>query len=168
MDQRDFIYERSGAVFSPDRVHRYVLWRDIDLVTRSESQVLMFIGLNPSTADECTNDPTVRKCIGFARLLGYGRMVMTNAFAYRSTDPLKLYQVNDPVGQQNNEWLQDCASKATTIVAAWGKRGRYLDREAAILNLLGRDKLKCLGKNFDKTPKHPLYLPYTSYIRPLL
>lgn len=172
-----------NTIFSPCRLYRYTLWREwpqfqfipgIDddpsaVKIGRHDQYLQVIGLNPSTADERQNDPTVARCIDFAKRWGFGALCMTNAFAWRDTDPEKMKAASAPTEHRlgaNDEWLIEIANGAGLVVAAWGKDGRHLDREAEILSL-GID-LHCLGVNEDGTPKHPLYLrkdllpiPYT-------
>lgn len=146
---------KQGALFSQDRLHRYELWRVWD----EKKPRAMFIGLNPSTADETKDDPTVRRCIGFAQRWGYGGLTMTNIFAYRSTDPHRMKEFHDPVGPGNNVSLISCAADAGVVVAAWGVHGQHKDRERFVYNMLqGFVQLKCLGQTKDGHPKHPLYL----------
>lgn len=95
--------------FSEDRAFRYTLWRewDVDSLTGCADdlphghQFAQFIGLNPSTADETRDDPTIRRCIGFAKLWGYGALCMTNLFAFRATKPRDMRQAADPIGPEN-------------------------------------------------------------------
>ena len=92
----------SDAFFSKDRIYRYALWRiwDYDLPK------VLFIGLNPSTADEFKNDPTIRRCMRYSYDWGYGGYIMGNIFGYRSTDPRNLKKVKDPIGLDNDFWLK--------------------------------------------------------------
>jgi hypothetical protein len=105
---------------------RYALWREWDIFN---SDYVMFIGLNPSTADETRDDPTIRRCIGFAQDWGYGAVCMTNLFAYRARDPLVMKSAVDTIGPENDQWLAFCAKEASMIVAAWGVDGRSLGAE---------------------------------------
>lgn len=124
----------------------------------------MFIGLNPSTADETKDDPTVRRCIGFAKRWGYGGIYMLNLFAFRSTDPKKLLEVPNPYGPENSQFLRMYAESAGVIVAAWGafplarERGRFVEG-------IVTHPLYCLGTTKSGAPRHPLYVPYTNMIR---
>lgn len=118
---------------------------------------VQFIGLNPSTADETLDDPTIRRCIGFAKSWGYGAMCMTNLFAWRDTDPSKMKLVPHPIGEDNDEWLSEIATNAGLIVAAWGKDGSHLYRGIKVKQLL--PNLHCFKLNKDGSPQHPLYLP---------
>jgi hypothetical protein len=142
----------TGATWSPDRKHRYTLWRTWD----TKKPYVMFIGLNPSTADEVSDDNTVRRCINYAKDWGYGALCMTNIFAYRATDPKVMKAQEDPVGEENDKSLIECAKDAGVIIAAWGTHGSYLGRNDEVIRLLG--KLYCLKKTKDGHPGHPLYL----------
>ncbi len=145
--------EDSGADFSPDRLYRYGLHRIWDK-TKSPA---MFIGLNPSTADARLNDPTVRRCVRFAKDLGYGGLIMTNAFAFRATSPKALRSINDPVGPDNDSWLQKLSHRAGIVIAAWGNHGALNGRGQHIRQLL--QNLHHFGLTGGGEPKHPLYLP---------
>jgi len=121
----------------------------------------MFIGLNPSTADEVEDDPTIRRCIGFARSWGYGGLVMTNIFAFRSTDPFFMKKAADPVGPENDKWLGTCAREAELVVAVWGNDGAFGGRSRHVVEMmmgLGV-QLMCLVMTKAGEPGHPLYLP---------
>jgi len=142
----------SGAEFSPDRIHRYSLWRIWD----REKPYAAFVGLNPSTADEQKNDPTVRRCINYARDWGYGGLIMLNIFAYRSTDPGNLYTASDPVGPENDSFIGNVSSRAGVTVAAWGNHGDFLNRGREVMTLLKNPH--CLKLTKAGCPGHPLYL----------
>ena len=143
---------RSTAKFSPCRTYRYTLHR----IWNEALPPAMFIGLNPSTADEVKNDPTVRRCINFAIAWGYGGLIMTNIFALRSTDPNGLTRIGDPVGPRNDYWLKRSHAQAGVVVAAWGIWGQLQGRGAHVRALL--PKLQCLGTTKGGDPRHPLYL----------
>jgi hypothetical protein len=142
----------SGAVFSPDRVYRYTLTRTWD-----SGPTVAFIGLNPSTADETVDDPTIRRCIGFAKRWGYGTLVMLNLFAFRATDPRVMRAAGDPIGPENNAYIQAVAAEAGDVVAAWGVHGSYLGRDRAVRDLLFW-RPSALGLTKDGHPRHPLYV----------
>jgi hypothetical protein len=155
----------SGAVFSPCRKYRYELWRNW-----GPGRKLAFIGLNPSTADETRNDPTVTRCINFAKRDGFAGMVMLNIFGLRSTDPARLLSRRaDPVGHGTNaailKWLR--RHPEVLGVACWGSHRSVFERQADILALAAqaRTSLLCLGVNQDGSPKHPLYLRGDTSIR---
>ena len=117
----------------------------------------MFVGLNPSTADETQDDPTIRRCIGYAKTWGYGALCMTNLFAFRATDPREMKRHPEPIGPDNNKHLQECAEGAGLVIFAWGKDGAHKKRDIQVESLIASPH--CLGLNKDGTPKHPLYLP---------
>jgi hypothetical protein len=148
------------TTFSPDRKYRYTLWRAWGIDVR----YVNFIGLNPSTADETADDPTIRKCMEFAKRWGYGAMCMTNLFALRATDPRILKKSVIPISPPDNPyWIMEAAKNADLVVAAWGNHGAYLKQGLTVTNLfLAGKHLKCFGTNKDGSPKHPLYLPYTT------
>ena len=98
-------YIRTGAEFSKDRIHRYALYRVWD----ESKPLIMLIGLNPSTADENKDDPTIKRCVSFAKHWGYGGLIMVNIFAYRATDPRKMKKATDPVGPDNDKWIRKLA-----------------------------------------------------------
>lgn len=149
------------AVLSPDGVYRYVLERlfqpELD---RNRGRVL-FVMLNPSTADELQDDPTVRRCVGFAQTWGFTELGVVNLFGLRSTSPAALYDVNvDPVGADNDHWIKVEARRADLAVCAWGVHGRHLDRDRAVLALLADAGVRphALGLTRDLQPRHPLYM----------
>lgn len=151
----------SGAVFSADLLYRYLLWRRWAPCT--SAGMVGFIGLNPSTADETTDDPTVRRCIGFAKAWGFDGMVMLNAFAFRATDPRVMKLATDPVGIENDAALVLAAKSLFQIVCCWGNHGRHLDRSLDVLDLVRREcNPMHLGLTRHGEPKHPLYLPANS------
>ena len=117
----------------------------------------MFVGLNPSTADEHKDDPTIRRCIAFAKAWGYDGLCMTNLFAYRATDPKEMMLAADPIGPQNDQVLTERASKAAVVVAAWGAKGDFQGRAAWARAML--PNLHYLRLTKDGHPGHPLYLP---------
>lgn len=149
---------RSGASFSPNRVHRYHLWRRFDYGVGR----VAFVGLNPSTADERENDPTVRRCIGFAQAWGFAYLDMLNIFALRSTNPRALRDAVDPVGPDNDAWLWRIANEVDLVVAAWGVHGKLNARGFRVRGLFevgGDVQLHHLGLTKDGHPRHPLHLP---------
>jgi len=142
------------AIFSRCRTYRYTLWREWDLFNKNYA---MFIGLNPSTADEVNNDPTVRRCIDYAKRWGYGAMCMMNAFAFRATDPTVMKAHPTPVGRKNDHWLKEMARDAGIIIAAWGLHGLHQNRQEKVLKLI-QQPIHCLTITKDGIPGHPLYL----------
>ena len=145
---------KTGAFFSEDRKYRYLLTREW-----GKEPKLGLIALNPSTADETKDDPTIRRCIGFAKSWGYGGLLMGNIFAYRSTDPKGLLTIGDPIGPENDGWLDYIKRKSGLTVAAWGVHGHLMGRGEVVRRNLRR--LYVLGLTKEGFPKHPLYLPKT-------
>lgn len=119
----------------------------------------MFVGLNPSTADETQDDPTIRRCIAFAKDWGYAGLCMTNLFAFRATDPKDMKAAAEPTGSENDMHLKALAEGAGVIVAAWGANGTYKGRDAEVRRLL--PALHYLALTKDGHPGHPLYLRKT-------
>jgi hypothetical protein len=159
------VVESSGAEFSPCRTHRYALWRNWDW--QGYGRRVMFIGLNPSTADETKNDLTISKCIGFAKRWGYGGITMMNLFAYRSTDPAGLLRTDNPIGSGNLEAFGYRRSQVGLIVAAWGslpapwKRQLGFDRHVErVVQHAIMEPIYCLGTTADGSPRHPSRLGY--------
>lgn len=138
--------------------YRYTLLRHLDPLARGTVNVIM---LNPSTADANRDDPTLRRCIKFATRWGYARLVVTNLYAYRATDPIVLrHLLQDAIGPANDEHLVREAKAAQLVVAAWGA-GAEAGRVTWVRFLLadqGAGKLYCLGRTADGHPRHPLYV----------
>jgi len=144
----------TGAHFSGCRRYRYALWRK----WQTTGPMLMLIGLNPSTADAERNDPTIRRCIGFARDWGFDGVWVVNLFAWRATHPADLKAAAEPVGPRNDVWLRKIARRCDRIAAAWGNHGRFLDRSARVRAMFG-DRLEIIRLTAEGEPAHPLYLP---------
>jgi len=147
----------SKASFSEDRRHRFTLYRRW---AKSGPEIL-FICLNPSTADEAYNDPTVWRCLNFARDWGYRGVWIGNLFALRATNPAELYKreiygVYDPIGRGNDLALKMMAARCDRVVYAWGNHGQLLNRGRQVVEMLGPGW--CFGVNKTGEPKHPLYL----------
>ena len=146
------------CVFSPCRTWRYTLrhtWMD---VFDTEERAIVWIGLNPSTADENQLDPTLRRIRGYSKAWGYNTFYMLNIFAFRATDPRNMRQATDPIGPENDRWILETAQSTTRIMCAWGRNGTYLNRQHAVVALLKDSGLYYLEKTKDGIPKHPLYL----------
>lgn len=155
----------SKASFSEDRRYRFTLYRR----WAEDGHEILFIGLNPSTADEAQNDATVRRCINFAKSWGYAGIWLGNLFAFRSTDVRELYthriyEVYDPVGRGNDLALQGMAERCAKVVYAWGNHGRLLSRGREVHLMLGR--AWCFGINKTGQPTHPLYQPNNARLVP--
>lgn len=144
------LFDETGA--NIDGNYRYSLWRIWD----REKPMVMFIMLNPSTADSVANDRTVNRCINFANYWGYGGIYIGNLFAYRTKDPKEMKKQADPVGPQNNKYLKEMARKVEVVVFAWGNHGKYMGRDKKIIRMF--KKGKCIGQNSNGSPKHPLYI----------
>lgn len=146
-----------NATLSPCRRYRYSLWRNWADLLGSGKGYAMFIGLNPSTADETEDDPTIRRCITFAKAWGYDGLCMTNLFAFRATDPEVMLAESDPVGPGNDGHLLSMAKGAGIVIAAWGTPGAHMKRDAAVRELI--PNLHYLRLTKAGHPGHPLYLP---------
>ena len=151
---------RSSAVYSACETYRYSLTRVWD----TAGPRVTFVMLNPSTADERRNDPTVARCERRARLLGYGGFRVTNLFAIRATDPRDMRAAAAPEGPGNAVALQEGCDWADRVIAAWGVHGAHRGqgpRVAARLRAAGV-ALFHLGLTREGHPRHPLYLPYSA------
>jgi hypothetical protein len=144
---------KNTAKLSECRKYRYALWRTWD----DSLPYVLFVGLNPSTADETSDDPTLTRCINFAKSWGYGGVCMANLFAFRATEPFDMKASDDPVGSENNNWLKSLAKDAAIVVAAWGNDGAYLGRSKKVVELI--PNMHCLKLNKSGEPAHPLYQP---------
>lgn len=143
---------RKSAVLSPCRTYRYSLWRNW-----GDDSYAMFIGLNPSTADEVNDDNTIRRCVQFAKDWGYGGLCMTNLFSYRATKPKDMKKATDPIGPDNNRTLIELAQRAGVVVAAWGTHGLFMNRGIEVVKMI--PNLSYLKLTKELLPAHPLYLP---------
>lgn len=153
------------TTFSDDRLYRYTLWREWGgiFADGSNPQFVNFICLNPSTADETKDDPTMRRCIRFSKAWGYDAMCVTNIFAYRATNPVDMMSQEDPVGPDNDSWIRRVAEDAAMVVVGWSGHGGFRGRANKVRDILreiGRPifYLK-MGAGKDPQPWHPLYLP---------
>jgi hypothetical protein len=147
-----------SAVISPCGDYRYLLTRTIRQPVKWYRPGL-FIMLNPSTADAELDDPTIRRCISFAKREGCTELRVVNLFAFRSTDPDNLEVRIDPVGPDNIKWLQAELNMAHLAVAAWGNHKITRDPQFEFVNFVRQKPgLKCLGMNKNGSPKHPLYV----------
>lgn len=126
---------------------------------------MLFIGLNPSTADHRVDDRTIRRCVRFARSWGFGELAVANLFALRTSSPNVLRCASDPVGPRNDGWLGRLISEADEVVLAWGDHGSYRQRDRVVLSMVERPC--CLGLSKLGHPRHPLYLRATTKLRDL-
>ena len=154
----------STAVYSDCERYRYSLTRVWDPLGRK----VFFIMLNPSTATEVQNDPTVERCERRARALGFGAFRVANIFAWRDTDPRKMRAQKNPVGSENNTLITEGCRWADQVICAWGTHGEHLDRGADVETLLRYTGLPLYHLGLSKAghPKHPLYIGYA--VQPVL
>jgi hypothetical protein len=175
-----------SAVFSQDRAYRYTLWREWSVqeialtvahdVDPRPFDYVQFIGLNPSVADEERNDNTMVRCMDFAKRWGFGGMCMTNLFAWRDTKPKDMKRAVDPIGQNNDDWLETIASDAGLIVCCWGIHGPHRNRASEFLarpvfserlQRANGSSLQAFGLTANGQPKHPLMLAHKAQLQPL-
>lgn len=154
MADRSVRYGQSGACLSPCGRYRYSLRRSLDALGMKQ---ILWVMLNPSTADAAQDDPTIRRCIGYSKAWGFADMVVVNLYAYRSTDPDMLWMADDPVGPDNDEHIREFAACSDMTVCAWGNPGPVKDRALHVRGLLSEHHYLRLNK--DGSPGHPLYLP---------
>lgn len=146
---------KSGACFDPTGTYRYSLWRSWN----DHAPRLAFVMLNPSTADAQVNDATIRRCISFAQVWGYGYLEVVNLFGLRTPHPSELRAVSDPVGAECDAYILDAMAGADQIILGWGNWGSLYNRDQAVLDLLATHaNVYCLGRNQSGQPRHPLYL----------
>ncbi|MBH9551425.1 DUF1643 domain-containing protein [Inhella gelatinilytica] len=156
------------AALSRCRRYRYALWRRWD----DTAPTVLFVMLNPSTADARQDDPTIRRCMGFAQAWGFGGLAVGNLFALRSPDPDDLRRAvtaGGPlaaIGPRNAGWLRRLAQESAQVVAAWGQHGELLHRGTAVARLF--PTLHCLGQTQAGHPRHPLYVAASTPLRPWL
>lgn len=146
--------DRRLATFDEDREYRYRLRRTWD----AAKPTVVFLMLNPSTADEEADDPTIRRCVNFAKDWGYGTLDVVNLFALRATDPSDLCEHQAPIGDENDAYLREVCEEAGLVVAAWGANGSLQDRAREVASLLDAD-LHALDTTKAGHPVHPLYQP---------
>ena len=158
---------KSSALISRCGHYRYWLKREWD----DQRPPCVFVGLNPSTADAQRDDPTLRRCIGFAQDWGFGGLTLVNLFAFRATDPAVLKKVQDPIGPRTDYWLRRICGETADIIAAWGNMGAMAQLGARPVR---RDQwferrfgpLLCLGTTQSGAPRHPLYVPKHQVMMP--
>lgn len=143
---------QTKAQLSICRRYRFALWR-----RWSEGPQVLFVMLNPSTADETKDDPTIRRCVGFAQSWSFGSLAVGNLFAFRTPSPSFLKSASEPIGENNNSWLLRLQAESHLAVAAWGNHGRFMGRSVAVRRLL--PNLHTLGITKLGEPGHPLYMP---------
>ena len=152
------------AEFSDDRTYRYLLGRRVS----NSKRRLLFVMLNPGTADETHNDPTIRRCIGFAERWNFGTLEVANLFAFRTSYVAELRRAEDPIGPSNDAWISQALTIADRVVLAWGNHGAYMRRSRQVRRMaLDATRPYHLGLNKTGEPKHPLYLPASTMPAPL-
>lgn len=156
--QKSLLPRIMNAGFSDDRKYRYILTRDWSRGKTPKS--INFVMTNPSVADETNDDPTIRRCLGFADSWGYNVIVVTNLFAWRNIHPSWLRMVSEPVGPRNNSYLLTCAKLSDLVICAWGNYGGYRDRDQEVIRFFQDNKLTlyCLGLTNSGRPRYPLRL----------
>jgi len=148
---------KTGAMFDATEQYRYSLWREWNPTLPKVG----FVMLNPNRADATQDDPTIRRCLGFARSWDYGSLEVVNLFAYRTAHPQNLQPVVDPVGKMNDRILKTLAERVDHIVIAWGNWGTWQQRNQIVLELFREQSLYCFGLTKRGQPYHPLYLRST-------
>lgn len=135
--------------------------------TGGPDKKVVFLMLNPSTADAFKADPTVAGCMVWAQMWAYGELEVVNIFAYRATDPVIMKKAEDPIGPLNNEFIKEAVDSASLIVAAWGAHGTHRGRGREVATKLLKDTtLTCLETIEGGHPKHPLYIKRTTKPKP--
>lgn len=147
-----------------DGEYRYRLWR-----YWGKGMPCLFIMLNPSTADTVRNDPTIRRCMGFAKAWGYAGIEVCNIFALRSTDPEGLYSHASPIGYRNDDAIDEACQIAGRIMVAWGNHGTFMNRGDQVLGALKAQGHipQCFKITKLKQPAHPLYQPNAIKTQPM-
>lgn len=154
-------FATDAAIFSPCQNYRYTLRREW-----GDGPCVAWLMLNPSTATHIANDNTIRRCIGFSKRWGFGRLVVLNLFALRSTDPRALAKHEDPVGPENDQHIARAIVEAQEVVCAWGCQQHLTtpilrQRPAWVVSMIPRDRpAVCLGYRSDGAPRHPLMVGY--------
>jgi hypothetical protein len=148
------------AVLSPCCRYRYALTR-----RWGQGEAVLWVMLNPSTADAEHDDATLRRIVAYSQAWGYRALTVVNLYAYRAARPRDMFAAADPVGSANDTHISRAAAEHTRIVAAWGAHARA-DRIAAVLNLPGMQNLNALALTASGQPRHPLYLPGGLFPRP--
>jgi hypothetical protein len=159
---------QSDAAISACGRYRYSLsrrWDDDPL-----KPLVGWIMLNPSTANHTVDDPTIRRCMGFAKAWGFAGITVRNLFALRATDPRELYKSDDPIGPENDKSIIEMMGECQSFVAAWGVHGAMLDRDKAVLKMFAErgKQVHCIGLTKDSFPKHPLYVAGNAELVPYM
>lgn len=162
-----------SAILDSTRTYRYLLTRPPSSFAKDPAPPVLWVALNPSTADETSDDATIRKCMAFQRLWGMGargRLLIVNLFALRSTDPRALARHDDPIGPDNDDYIRRTADEVIAsggrVVAAWGAHPFARDRARRVREILWALDIQSLGTTKDGSPRHPLYVPYSQPLVP--
>lgn len=152
-------YISQKAMMSPDEKYRYVLIRTWNTLATDPFglRYVIFVGLNPSTADATVDDPTIRRCVNYAKAWGFTGMGMLNLFALRATQPSDMMKEIEPVGEFNDKWIKYFTEDAGLVVACWGAHGSFLGRDKVVRAMIPH--LNYLRLTKQGHPAHPLYLP---------
>ena len=156
------VQRRAG--FSRCNSYRYWLSREFD----QGSGHCVFIGLNPSIGDADTDDPTIRRCMGFAADWGFRHLSVVNLFAYRTPSPVVLKSSASPEGAGNRAALRKALRNADCIVAAWGSHGTHLNQASRLARLWSVYPLQCFGQTKNRQPLHPLYQRADAILSPYM
>lgn len=167
-------WSKGGAIYGDDERLRYTLWRDLHpgLLDSQDRGRILFVMLNPSTATEYKDDPTIRRCVIFAHAWGFRHLTICNLFAHRATNPddlvleVKQFGVERAIGKDNDRHIVEQAEKADVVVAAWGAHVknkpalRKTHRDSHVASMLAKScDVMCLEKTkVNRDPKHPLYV----------
>ena len=151
---------RGAATFDATGRYRYRLRR-----WWAPGPRVAFVMLNPNAADAVRDDPTIRRCISFARGWAFGSVDVVNLFGYRTRDPRELLRVGDPVGLENDRFLRRAVRSADLSVCAWGAAAAAATRAKVIADLFDGCALRCLGRTLSGAPRHPLYLRRDTRLR---
>lgn len=149
-------YLENDAVISDCGKYRYLLRRTWDF----KKPRALLVMLNPSTADAHTDDATIRSCVRLLSGIGYGSMEVVNVFAFRATDPAELEKVEDPIGPQNADIMDNAIRRCDVVVFAWGAHEMAKERGRLIRSTVKASKpaVYCFGKTKQGDPRHPLYI----------
>lgn len=156
---------RKDAILDETQQYRYWLLREWD----ASLPKMVFVMLNPSTADADVDDATIRRCINFAKASDYGSIQVVNLFAFKATKPELLRDKNiEPIGDRNDKYILDTCRNSDIVIAAWGVNGKLNSRNAYVERLIGTNTydLHCLGVSTEGHPRHPLFV--RSDVKPLL
>lgn len=143
---------KKDACISEDKLYRYMLYRIWD----EKKPIISFIGLNPSTADDKIDDATIKKCINYTKNWGYGGFYMLNLFAFRTKSPYDIMESTNPIGLENDEYIEKYIKLSDKVICAWGNHGKFNNRSKEVLS--GIENKYYLKINKSGEPAHPLYL----------